>query len=41
MHKLIAIARREFMAMVGTKAFLFTLIMMPVLMLESLTLRLA
>ena len=38
MHKLIAIARREFMAMVGTKAFLFTLIMMPVLMLGGVVL---
>jgi ABC-2 type transport system permease protein len=32
MNKLIVIAQREFMAMVGTKAFLVTLIMMPVLM---------
>ena len=38
MHKIIAIARREFTAMVVTKAFVFTLVMMPILMLGGLVL---
>ncbi len=38
MFKLLAIAHREFSAMVATKAFLFTLVMMPVLMLGGLVL---
>ena len=32
MYKLLVIAQREFSAMVATKAFLFTLVMMPILM---------
>ena len=36
MFKLWIIAHREYVAMVGTKAFLFTLIMMPILMFGSL-----
>ena len=36
MRKIIAIAVREYRAMVGTKAFLFSIIMMPVLMMGSL-----
>lgn len=38
MHKLFAIAHREFAAMVATRAFLITLVMMPVLMLGGLVL---
>ena len=38
MFKIIAIARREFTAMVVTKAFVFTLVMMPILMLGGLVL---
>ncbi len=38
MLKIIAIARREFTAMVATKAFVFTLVMMPILMLGSVVL---
>ena len=36
MFKLWVIAHREYVAMVGTKAFLFTLVMMPILMFGSL-----
>jgi ABC-2 type transport system permease protein len=36
MNKLWVIAHREYVAMVGTKAFIFTLVMMPVLMFGSL-----
>ena len=36
MKKIITIAVREYRAMVGTKAFLISIIMMPVLMLGSL-----
>jgi ABC-2 type transport system permease protein len=36
MHKLWVIAHREYVAMVGTKAFVFTLVMMPILMFGSL-----
>jgi ABC-2 type transport system permease protein len=36
MRKIITIAVREYRAMVGTKAFLFSIIMMPVLMMGSL-----
>lgn len=36
MRKIITIAAREYRAMVGTKAFLFSIIMMPVLMMGSL-----
>ena len=36
MYKLWVIAHREYVAMVGTKAFLFTLVMMPILMFGSL-----
>jgi ABC-type Na+ efflux pump permease subunit len=36
MFKLWIIAHREYVAMVGTKAFLFTLVMMPILMFGSL-----
>jgi ABC-type Na+ efflux pump permease subunit len=32
MRKLLVIAHREYAAMVATKAFLFTLVMMPILM---------
>jgi ABC-2 type transport system permease protein len=35
-YKLWVIAHREYVAMVGTKAFLFTLVMMPILMFGSL-----
>lgn len=38
MYKILVIARREYAAMVATKAFLFTLIMMPVLMLGGIVL---
>ncbi|MCG8653155.1 MAG: hypothetical protein MI861_25165 [Pirellulales bacterium] len=38
MHKLLAIAHREFSAMVATKAFAFTLVMMPILMLGGIVL---
>lgn len=38
MQKLLAIAQREFAAMVATKAFLLTLIMMPILMFGGLVL---
>ncbi len=38
MHKIIAIAKREFTAMVVTKAFVFTLVMMPILMLGGIVL---
>jgi ABC-2 type transport system permease protein len=38
MNKIIAIARREFTAMVVTKAFVFTLVLMPVLMAGGLIL---
>ena len=36
MYKLFVIAHREYVAMVGTKAFLFTLVMMPILMFGSI-----
>ena len=36
MRKIITIAAREYRAMVGAKAFLFSIIMMPVLMMGSL-----
>ncbi|HMP79639.1 MAG TPA: hypothetical protein PKD54_09330, partial [Pirellulaceae bacterium] len=36
MRKVWTIAKREYRAMVGTKAFLVSIIMMPVLMLGSL-----
>jgi ABC-2 type transport system permease protein len=36
MYKLWVIAHREYVAMVGTKAFVFTLVMMPILMFGSL-----
>ena len=35
MYKLLVIAYREYVAMVGTKAFIFSLIMMPILMFGS------
>ncbi|MCU0712284.1 MAG: hypothetical protein MUC43_09500, partial [Pirellula sp.] len=35
MYKLFVIAYREYVAMVGTKAFVFSLIMMPILMFGS------
>jgi ABC-2 type transport system permease protein len=38
MYKILVVARREYAAMVATKAFLFTLIMMPVLMLGGVVL---
>lgn len=38
MNRILVIARREFAAMVGTKAFLLTLVMMPILMLGGLVL---
>ncbi len=38
MHRILTIARREFTAMVVTKAFVFTLVMMPVLMLGGIVL---
>ena len=36
MRKILTIAAREYKAMVGTKAFLLSIIMMPVLMLGSI-----
>ncbi len=38
MYKLLVIAHREYAAMVATKAFLFTLVMMPILMFGGLVL---
>lgn len=38
MHRLLTIAKREWCAMVVTKAFLFTLIMMPILMFSGIVL---
>lgn len=38
MKKILVVAQREYMSMVATKAFLFTLIMMPVLMFGGLVL---
>ena len=35
MYKLAVIAYREYVAMVGTKAFIFSLVMMPILMFGS------
>ena len=38
MNKILVIARREYLAMVATKTFLVTLIMMPILMFGGLIL---